>query len=1180
MLESLELRLLLDGLTPAVQGPTIDPLDPKPVCLISVQVNDAAGRTVRAIDPSGGGLRSIKVMFSEGVTFAPDDVIVQKVEFGGNAETVTGTLLPTSVDGSGSAALTIHLAAGSAVDTWVKVTLKGDGTLKDLQGNLLDGEPKAGGSGRIYIYDAATDLPTGDGAAGGDAVFYVGSLRGDFASVGGGQTPDGRITPEDVDGFLARFLAADPDADFRGAGFTAAAPDGRVTPADIDGFLSLYNVGVAEGRRLETLPDPGPLDLVIARASAALKETASGLVAVAPGAARLEAVATGPILGYTTHGEYNPFCVDTIGDNLLIGGQSTNLYAMSKAGIVSAALVTGAQLKETADDVVNLTAVKAHGSTWFLFVRNRVPRDGVNWCGKVFRTTDGGATLECVHRNHYGGAPISSSPDLSPDGKRLAYGSYFESATGVPAPIWLCENADEETLVWDAVYEDLGDPNLPGRHVHQVRFDPEDPDVIYACLGDDPNSAILRLTRPAGWHPGDGAWTAQWLYQNDLTWSSEGGVEPFLGKFYSDGNFGLVYDPATGEIGRFLNLPLLSMEAAANSRYSYWGGCTPSKVHNLLAYGGVLYASGYVYSNVLGGHEGIYASPDGLHWTALIRDPAHWGFRDLTCAWNGRIWCSQQDSFGHLVMASFPVADVRLIQALRLEAGAASVITGRPDSTFTNLDGTAPTFGAPYTYDAAQCHATQKWWGAGEGTVALAIVAGGADGSGHCLQADFALGSIGRGLLMIPAQPAWSCATAVGQRVLLRARVKAVAPWPQNFGVGLYIYGGGAGTIAADVNAMPLVHPSEDGWIDLVWEGTVTALDGNGRARPDNISFTVQKTGAGPDAVPRLLIDCVMIDYGADWRTGGSYVDPRDSPRADESASLSLAGYGTPLSVLFDWRPESGWANYGAPLPLVSFRGAGGTYVDLSYQPATRTFLLSDGVGSASSTAISWRDFDTLRFALSSDSLGCTLRIWDPAGGLQEVAAPGIVVGAPASLVFGTDHAGATFGAGHFSSLGVLRQRVTAAEFAAIVSGPGWSFDRPVGALPNPGVQRDPDPGPPAAGSPQPVAAMLGDCPASPASGAGIPAVALEVPSGNATTAVSIAPTSGEATQAALSPGSAAASAADAGQAVGFLAASMVPPAFAAAEEVAPPRAEPVLVPARGTVDLLALPSLEVRLEV
>jgi len=48
----------------------------------------------------------------------------------------------------------------------------------------LDGDAPAGGGGRGYLYDAATDLPSGDGVAGGDAVFFVGSCIGDCSGDG------------------------------------------------------------------------------------------------------------------------------------------------------------------------------------------------------------------------------------------------------------------------------------------------------------------------------------------------------------------------------------------------------------------------------------------------------------------------------------------------------------------------------------------------------------------------------------------------------------------------------------------------------------------------------------------------------------------------------------------------------------------------------------------------------------------------------------------------------------------------------------------------------------------------------------------------------------------------------------------------------------------------------------
>jgi hypothetical protein len=237
---------------------TVSLLVDRPVYVSSVMLNDVSGRTVSGIDPSGGGVQSVKVTFSKAVTFAPEDVVVQAVTFNGTSETAA-TLTSLSVAGSGSNLMTIGFAPGAVVDTWVKVTLKGSGTLQGTTGAhyRLDGEPKAGGSGRSYVY-AASDLPTGNGTEGGDAVFYVGNLRGDFASVGGAPTPDGQVSDADVAGFLAKFQAADKDADFRGSGFAPSGPDGQVTPFDFDGFMSIYQQAVAEGRRLAVLPNPGP----------------------------------------------------------------------------------------------------------------------------------------------------------------------------------------------------------------------------------------------------------------------------------------------------------------------------------------------------------------------------------------------------------------------------------------------------------------------------------------------------------------------------------------------------------------------------------------------------------------------------------------------------------------------------------------------------------------------------------------------------------------------------------------------------------------------------------------------------------------------------------------------------------------------------------------------------------
>jgi len=210
--------------------------------VVAIDLN-ARGRGPGGIDPSGLGVRTIAVTFSKSVSFLAGDVTVQTVTFPGGTEQAQATLTPASIAGSGTPTMTILLAPGDAVDTWVKVTLSGGGMLRDLMSHLLDGEP-AGDGGFIY---AASDLPSGDGNPGGDAVFYVGSLRGDL-------TGDRGIGADDKAAFAAAWRAQDLDADFRGVGFGARPPDGRITLADVDGFTTVYQAGLADGRHLDELP--------------------------------------------------------------------------------------------------------------------------------------------------------------------------------------------------------------------------------------------------------------------------------------------------------------------------------------------------------------------------------------------------------------------------------------------------------------------------------------------------------------------------------------------------------------------------------------------------------------------------------------------------------------------------------------------------------------------------------------------------------------------------------------------------------------------------------------------------------------------------------------------------------------------------------------------------------------
>ena len=254
-------------------------VDTTPPRLAAVVLNQRAGRTVSSIEPSGIGVRTVDVAFNEAVGLDPAAVLVQTVTFVGENEIVTATLTPTVQQLSATTHRITLAEVVGPVDTWVKVTLGAVG-INDAAGNILDGEPALNSCGMEYIYDAALDLPTGNGAPGGNAVFYVGSLRADMRGFGpDAEEPNGTVDSWDITGFTQKYLAGHLDADFRGFGPTAEEPNGSVDSWDINGFTSRYTAALSAGTHLEDLPTdsglpmaggaPSPLPLLAAAADPA-----------------------------------------------------------------------------------------------------------------------------------------------------------------------------------------------------------------------------------------------------------------------------------------------------------------------------------------------------------------------------------------------------------------------------------------------------------------------------------------------------------------------------------------------------------------------------------------------------------------------------------------------------------------------------------------------------------------------------------------------------------------------------------------------------------------------------------------------------------------------------------------------------------------------------------------------
>ncbi|HUU09648.1 MAG TPA: PA14 domain-containing protein, partial [Phycisphaerae bacterium] len=277
---------------------TVTILDNELPVVTGVVLNPDPLRTVRSvsdIEPSGIGVDTVRATFSEAVTFTSANVVAEKVFVDESGDvSVTETLSPV-VSGSGTTEMTIQFANAwqDVIDTWVRIRLTGG--VIDADGHALDGEPRLDSSNLGYIYKATDDLPTGDGTAGGDAVFYVGSLRADMRGFGPFQpNPNGIVDQWDLNGFTSKYTQGDLDADFRGFGPFQPAPNGIVDQWDLNGFTSAYTSALTLGKRLWALPT-APEEMAPGEALSAPLAVGDPVAVFAPETSLVAADATAPL---------------------------------------------------------------------------------------------------------------------------------------------------------------------------------------------------------------------------------------------------------------------------------------------------------------------------------------------------------------------------------------------------------------------------------------------------------------------------------------------------------------------------------------------------------------------------------------------------------------------------------------------------------------------------------------------------------------------------------------------------------------------------------------------------------------------------------------------------------------------------------------------------------------------
>jgi len=786
----------------------------------------------------------------------------------------------------------------------------------------------------------------------------------------------------------------------------------------------------------------------LTRASIATKLAADGqsILPVVSGAARFEKVASGGVV-VTDRGPGYPMDYDAgRGLILYVSADQQKLYAKAPPlGDLAAAPgqlildVTDIAADMEAEGWVNITACRAMADGSWLLVIGRLGgyTDGAIEQCRIYRSTNPTATPATwtkVHHQHDGGNPGPTSPGVW--GDRFVYGDYTGSADGVThvgQHLWYTEDGfATEDEIWSKTTE------AAGAHFHGARFDPAaldaqgNPTRIYAAFGDSADSIVMQLDRPVGWEPGDGAWGAPAILQLDLVPTQPESIAPFGGKLLVAGHDLFSLDPATGVYERLWRPPLPT-ETDDYARYS-WNAGYNEWIRHVGVYNGVIYLSFCLYAPAANGQDGLYASADGVHWVALWRDIGNnTGLRVTNFVAQGRIYGYRNKGVGDDQVVSFPAVSPTLVNALRVERGETNI-----EATVLNSDLVGWVLPGNNNWHANPGEGHEK----------------AVDGGMHGTECFRAYGTDTYCDMYVPRYNYFCsseggdtklyAAPAVGKRVVVSVWLR-VDVCPANWTWEIQFQGtGNAGIHWDDATAQRV---GTEKWVQLIRTGI--ALD----ETPRRIK-AIAVHGIGSTGAYDARIDAFKVLYLDDWAAGTSW-QVGGTARANESASVSLAGYTAPWSLLFAWRPQ-GWAEFTADVPIVSLDGGGGVWVDLSYQVSTSRFLLKCGATEYTSGIVKFRHFDDLRFALSTSADGedMQLFLWDPVGGAEQVGGEGIGLPGPVSARFGRDHTGALFGAGLFHSLGIRRAECSAGEFVQIVARPGRSWNRPLAWTTLVGAQR------------------------------------------------------------------------------------------------------------------------------
>jgi hypothetical protein len=792
---------------------------------------------------------------------------------------------------------------------------------------------------------------------------------------------------------------------------------------NFDGTVDFHDFALFAGQWLAHIEDPNNIaanpmfefnsnshELVVKRDSAAVQEEAGNFTDIVANEVRTDSVC---VTSFLTLGEvftYRPLATDSVrgvvlcSDSVESTSRATKLYKTENGGDFAEIIniITDEPFKTYYDDmsgsdkgVAIWSAKVLDDGSWLLGIGIYDDHIDGKPSGRIFRSIDAGATWTKVLDMTYGYVPDWGWGGVDDNYITVGeYGMRIQSVdTDNPRKIYL---SDDYGATWECIYT----PDAyNGRHTHQVVFDPASNHTgIYVSTGDVTAgyleaTSLYRIDKQV-----DGTWgfTKIALIEqpvgaltvcNSIYWGMDkvrrGGR---VMKHWRDAG-----------IDKFC--PLLALKSGY--------------VFSIYHYNGVYYATVSASSE----NNGIYVSTDLKSWVCA-HNSGDVSLILIAGYANGKLWVSCYDT----VFKGFPFDPVtaKTVNAMRCERGVVNIYNTADRSTFAT--------------NAGDWYLTHAGLGNNTGYSTEESLHGGSS-----LKIEWKTDYEGAYIEAIsPYMSNIGGLPNKGDIMTFSLWMKAADTWPGKYSVDILLKYGGDAASKVSYNYLQGRLFAAGCWRKYVMKVEVT----DSFTGADNLALMLRfyRNGATTTNDATVYVDCLQVTYSPNRFYSSSTFQVGGTERVDESMILPLCGTGDVFTTTLEWQPKSRRTDFLADIPIATWLGADGSYLNLFWEQSSGLIKLTDGTGTIASVGMTYtfRFADYIRFGLVSDPNGSVLHVQDPANGTVIVGDGTNVklTAEPILLELGTDENENDFGCGCFCNIRVWAQKLSEQEIAEVFDSP------------------------------------------------------------------------------------------------------------------------------------------------